>query len=72
MTTIRFAVPETGRVVLKVYDMLGRERATLVDREMSPGTFSTQWDASDLASGVYLYRLVSGSFVATKRMIVLK
>ena len=72
MTTIQFAVPEAGRVVLTVYDMLGRERATLVDREMSVGTFSVQWDASDLASGVYLYRLVSGSFVATKRMIVLK
>ncbi|MGB6650411.1 MAG: T9SS type A sorting domain-containing protein, partial [Bacteroidota bacterium] len=72
MTTIQFAIPKAGRVLLKVYDMLGRERATLVDREMTPGTFSVQWDASDLASGVYLYRLVSGSFVATKRMIVLK
>jgi len=72
MTTIQFALPKAGRVLLKVYDLLGRERATLVEREMEPGAYSVQWDASDLASGVYLYRLVSGSFVSTKRMVVLK
>jgi hypothetical protein len=78
-TDIRFEIGDRGRgvgepggirVTLKVYDLLGREVALLVDEEMRPGTYRVQFDASGLASGVYLYRLSTSSHIATKRMVL--
>lgn len=71
-TTIQIAVPFAGRVLLKVFDVLGKEETTLVDAEMSPGNFTFTFDVSRLASGTYFYRMQAGDFVATKRMLVLR
>ncbi len=71
-TQIRFAVPHAGRVVLTVFDLLGREETTLVDTEVPAGTYTVTWDASDVASGMYFYRLRAGDFVETKRMLLLR
>lgn len=57
-----------GRVSLKIYNMLGQEVATLIDRDMTAGTHNVVFDAARLPSGVYLYRLRSGSFAEVKRM----
>ncbi len=59
-------------VSLVVYDLLGREAAVLVNERKAPGTYEVQFDASALASGVYVYRLTAGSFVESRKMILLK
>lgn len=83
-TTIKFSVPAVGRnaistykVVLKVYDLLGKEVATLVNEEKAPGNYEVRFNAetlhgTSLPSGVYFYRLQAGSFVAARKMIYLK
>ncbi len=71
-TTIQIAVPSAGRVVVKVFDVLGKEEATLVDADMPAGSYTVTFDASRLASGTYFYRMQAGEFVATKRMLVLR
>ena len=73
-TTIAFTIPEGahGRTSLRVYDVLGREIATLVNEELQPGTHMARLDASTLTSGVYFYRLTSGSFSATRKLMMLK
>lgn len=76
-TTIMFTVPinvksETSNTKLVVYDILGREVTTLVNEVKAPGTYEITFDASQLASGVYFYRLTSGNFVQTKKMILLR
>jgi hypothetical protein len=59
-------------VKLVVYDLLGREVATLVNERKAPGTYEALFDARSLASGVYLYRMTSGTFMETKKMLLLK
>jgi hypothetical protein len=74
-TTIRFAVPAGNihvRTVLKIYDMLGREVATLADGDKEAGTYQVTFDASSLTSGVYFYRMSAGNFSETKKMILLR
>jgi subtilisin family serine protease len=71
-TTIRFAVPMATHAVLKIYDILGQEVATLVDDRIEAGTHTVQWSPVGLASGVYLYRLEAGSYSAGKKLILLK
>lgn len=71
-TTIAFDLPETGQVTLKIFNILGEEVATLVSERLSAGSYSYEWDASDLASGVYLYRLQAGNYVKTRKMVVMK
>ncbi len=71
-TTIRFALPKAARVSLKVYDILGREVATLLDGFSEAGEKSVEFKASHLASGVYFYRLMAGDFVETKKLVLLK
>ncbi len=65
-----YSVPQF--VSLKVYDILGNEVATLVNEEKQPGTYEVQFDAFDLTSGVYIYRLKSGSFIQSKKMLMIK
>jgi hypothetical protein len=57
---------------MKVYDILGNEIAILVNEEKDKGVYSTNFDASGLASGMYLYRIQAGTFVETKKMILIK
>jgi hypothetical protein len=71
-TIISFEVPLTSFVSLKVFDLLGREVATLVNEELTPGSYEKPFDGSGLASGVYLYRLQSGSFMQTKKLLLLR
>ena len=71
-TVIRYKLPATALVRLKVYDVLGRAVATLVNKRQSPGTYSVVFNAADLPSGVYFYRLEAGVFIETKRLTLLK
>jgi len=71
-TTIRFSLPQRSHVTLRVLDVLGREVATLVDGELNPGQHSVVFDAKNLPSGVYFYRLTAGPFVQQQKMIVVK
>lgn len=76
-TIIRYSIPvvKTGNsssVQLKVYDVLGREVVTLVNKEQAPGKYEVQFDGSKLASGIYFYKLNAGRFSQTKKMLLLK
>ena len=71
-TMIKYSVPQSSNVVIKVFDILGNEIETLVNKEKSSGTYELAWYAANLPSGVYLYRLQAGSFVETKKMTLLK
>ena len=71
-TTIRFDLPESGDVSLKVYTLLGAEVKTLIHGKMSVGEHQVQWNTIDQPSGVYLVRLEAGGFVQTRKMVVMK
>ncbi len=71
-TNIKFSLPATGNVKLVVFDMLGREVATLVNEVRTAGNYVVDFDASALASGVYFYRLESANFTQTKKMLLVK
>jgi hypothetical protein len=75
-TTIKFAIPQSSlskvNAKLIIYNALGAEVATLVNNELSAGNYEVEFDASNLASGVYFYRLTAGAFSETKRMMVVK
>ena len=71
-TTIQFALPESGKFNLKVYNLLGQEIVTLMDSEMNAGIHKVDFDASKLASGVYVYRLVGNNVNIGKKMILMK
>jgi hypothetical protein len=71
-TRISWQSPSSGWQVLKVFDVLGNEIATLVDEERETGYYSVEFDASNLSSGIYLYRLKTENYIAEKKMIILK
>jgi len=84
-TTIKYSIPtppassplakgrtEVGFVTLKVYNLLGQEVATLVNQRQTAGSYEVKFDASNLASGVYIYRLSAGEFTASKKLMLLK
>lgn len=71
-TNISFSLPSSGEVSLKVYNLLGQEVAALVNGRMTSGTHTVTLDASQLSSGMYIYRLQAGSFVQTKKMLLIK
>jgi phosphatidylserine/phosphatidylglycerophosphate/cardiolipin synthase-like enzyme len=71
-TNISYQLPSTGHVNLKVYDVLGREAAILVDEIKPTGTYSVRWEASHFSSGVYFYRIQAGRFVDTKKLVLIK
>lgn len=71
-TVIRFQVASYRFIKLTVFDVIGREVATLVDEQLKAGTYEADWDASNYPSGVYFYRLSSESYTETKRMVLIK
>ena len=71
-TDLRFTIANLQFVELKVFDILGREVATLVNEQMAPGIYDVQWDASRYPSGTYFYTMRAGRFVETKRMMLVK
>jgi hypothetical protein len=71
-TTISFTLPSKSVVSLKVFDLIGREVATIVSEEMSEGNHTEQWNAENYTSGVYFYRLHAETFTETKKLVLLK
>ncbi|MBS1551299.1 MAG: T9SS type A sorting domain-containing protein [Bacteroidetes bacterium] len=71
-TTINYALPKDGMVTLKLYDLNGREIKVLVNETKSAGFYTLNFNASDLSSGVYFYKLESGNFITAKKMILMK
>jgi aminopeptidase N len=71
-TTIKFSLGKAGFTTLKLYDVLGKEVALLVDKELEAGTHSVSFDASDLPTGAYFYTLTSGAYAGTMKMLLLK
>ncbi len=71
-TTINYQMPENGFVTLKIYDILGKEVATLVNEQKNQGRYSVTFDASRLASGVYIYQLRVNDYVSSKKRLLLK
>jgi len=71
-TTIRYSLPKSEFVILKVYDIVGREVATLVNERQSAGSYDVNLDASKLSSGIYFYKITAGSFVQVRKMVVIK
>ncbi len=71
-TVIRFSLPQRSDVTLKVFDVLGREVATLLSEVKDAGAYEVNFDASQLASGIYVYQLKAGNFVSSKKMMLMK
>ncbi|MBI4427716.1 MAG: T9SS type A sorting domain-containing protein, partial [Ignavibacteriales bacterium] len=71
-TEIQFSLPQRNHVTLTVFDLLGREVATLVSEELSAGSYSARWDATGFPSGVYFCRLQAGDFVETKKLVLVR
>jgi hypothetical protein len=71
-TEIRYQIPENGHVKLEIFDILGNLVTTLVDQEMNAGYHSYNWNAIGISSGVYIYRITSGKFIATKKLMLMK
>ena len=76
-TVISFDVPTRSRVAVSVYNVLGQKVTTVVDQEMAPGRYTKEWDGTNstggkVGSGIYFYKMEAGSFVSTKKMVMLK
>ncbi len=71
-TTIRFALPKTSNVTIKIYDVLGRQVATLVDEKYQPGVYKIIFEAGELASGLYIYRIQTEGFTQSRKLMLLK
>lgn len=71
-TSIKFSVPTTGYVTIKVFDVTGKEVVTLVDGNLEHGMHEVNFNASNLASGVYFYKLISGNYTEVKKMVLVK
>jgi len=71
-TEIRYSIPQSSIVVIKVFCILGNEIETLVNEEKSVGSYEFEFNATNLPSGIYFYRLQAGSFVETKKMVLMK
>jgi hypothetical protein len=72
VTTIKFDIPINSIVRLKLYNILGEEVITLVNEEKSTGSYKIEFDATALPSGIYFYRLQAGSYIETKKMVLLR
>lgn len=72
VTTIKFSIPVSEQVSLKIYDLTGKEVATLVNSKLNAGAYEYSFDASKLSSGVYFYKMISGNFSEIKKMMLVK
>ena len=72
ITNIAYSIKSAGIVTLKVYDMLGTEVASLVDERKEPGNYTVKFNAVNLPSGIYVYKLTAGNYIDTKKLILLK
>ncbi|MCB9248771.1 MAG: T9SS type A sorting domain-containing protein [Ignavibacteriales bacterium] len=68
--SIKYSIPKQSKVNLKVFDILGREIRTLVNKEQAQGNYELEFDGSKLTSGIYFYRLIAGDFVETKKDVI--
>lgn len=71
-TNLGFRIADRGFVSLTVYDIAGKKVATLISENLAAGSYTYQWDARELPSGVYFYRLKAGSFEKTRRMLLIR
>ena len=71
-TNIKYQIPNTGIVKIIIYDLLGREVKTLVNEYKQPGTYQVSFNAEGLSSGIYFYRMRSGDFTETKKLVLIK
>ncbi|HDZ58440.1 MAG TPA: T9SS type A sorting domain-containing protein, partial [Ignavibacteriales bacterium] len=76
-TIINYSIPQQSYVLIKIYDIVGREVKTLVSEEKSPGYYNVVWNAdnnygSKVATGIYIYRIIAGNYIQSKKMILLK
>ena len=71
-TNIQYQISSLSQVSLKIYDVLGNEVATLANEEKTAGSYEVEFNTLDLSSGIYLYKLQVGSFVETKKMMLMK
>jgi len=71
-TKIRYSVPQSSNVVIKVFDILGNEIEILVDEQKTTGTYEITWYAESLPSGIYFYQLQTSGFIETKKMVLMK
>ena len=71
-TTIEFDLPTSSQVTVKIFNVLGEEVTTLLSASLHSGSHSFEWDASNLASGVYLYRLEADGYVQTRKMLLIR
>ncbi len=71
-TTIKYSIPKAQFVTLKVYDVLGKEITTLINKEQAAGSYEVEFNGSNLASGIYLFKLQTNNFVETKKMVLAK
>jgi len=72
VTTIEYSIPVNTKVTLKIYDMLGREVATLVNEYKNAGTYITEWNATGYSSGIYFYSIITPGFTDTRKMVLTK
>jgi hypothetical protein len=71
-TVVSYQLPVASNVKLAIYDLLGREVAILVNERKMPGTYEVKFDGSNLASGVYFYRLQTGDFMQTRKLLLIR
>ena len=72
ITVISYSIPNTANVKIKIFDITGREIRQLINEVKEAGRYEIKFDGSNLATGIYFYKLESGSFVSTKRMVLIK
>ena len=72
VTTLEYVLPTSREVLLTIYNLLGEEVARLIDRKQNAGNYQITWNASNFASGIYIYRITAGDFVQTRKMVLLK
>jgi hypothetical protein len=72
VTSIKYSIPKQSAVKLLVYDVVGREVATLVNSTLQAGNYEAEFDGTNLASGVYFYRIEAGDFKDVKKMVLIK
>lgn len=71
-TIINYQIPEEGFITLKVYDIIGKEVKTLINENKPAGSYNVKFDASDLSSGIYIYRIRANNFVQSRKMLLIK